>query len=206
MIIKSLLNKKGFSLPGVMIAMAIAGSTAIYIMKIMDNNNRSLRMVEMKSDVTEFKALLKTALQDRETCTKTFGEIYDYSDPLKPVHIRDGYQANGKNILESSAILNATEEVLWEKDQKITNELILTSLSIPEEKTDFIGGTYNNYISVNPGENFGMMQIRLKLEQSKKIKLGVNEKYITLYLAVNVYNYDDKDLRIKKCVLAGVDD
>ena len=104
---KKKFNNLGFSLIEVIIAMGVAGMLSVVLMKLMDNSQKQINMIDFKLSVNEFYGELFLRFNG-EACTKTL-ENYDFnprnlsSSPLKFDNIISG---SGRRIFKKGQIID----------------------------------------------------------------------------------------------------
>jgi hypothetical protein len=66
------INQRGFSLVQVMIAFGLMGGLAVMMMRLMDNQNKQAKSIELKSEQQEIKNIILKTLDDKTACEATF--------------------------------------------------------------------------------------------------------------------------------------
>ena len=191
-------NSRGMSLVAVMIAGAIAAMIAVYIAKMMDMGNKSLKTQQLGQEVIDFEYKIEDLLKNRDACTQIFGKIPG----------REGKSPSSLNILDTHGIYNADGDELWKKDDLIRGGLKLISFKVPDKVIDpTTNGLVDNLKAIGSTSNTSMLDLYIDLEKSGGAlkSFGGKNKRLVFSITAKHYNLNSspKDTRIEWCQLTG---
>ncbi|MGB0452104.1 MAG: hypothetical protein ACPGJV_00200 [Bacteriovoracaceae bacterium] len=205
---KKVLNSKGISLVGVIIAAGLVSGLFLAVGKMMQNSNKVVRTTQVGLEALDFEALLEDTFRNRDACTNTFGRVFDLTTPT--TELRAGLSIDGNNILDNNTfdskkgVFNASRDILWSKDELVIGGLELESITMPVNRIKPDGTTDINFIKISDIPKTGAIELHVKLKKTKQAEktFGARDKVLKLFLTAEMYDDGGTD-RISWCQLSG---
>ncbi len=125
--LKTLMRQRGFSLVQVMVAVGLMGGLALTMMKMMENQTKQQKTMELKAEQGDMANMMRQVLNNKVSCEATFlgfspgnqiNQIRINSDKSLPPFAETGVKFKNFNVyIKSMYILTRQEEVDWGQRQ-----------------------------------------------------------------------------------------
>ena len=179
----------GFSLVQVMVSVGIMGGLALAMMKMMENQTKQQKTIELKAEQGDIAAIIRQVLANKIACETTFigmspgdtiNEIRVNSDLSAPPFAETGVKFKNNNVyIKSMYLLTRPEEVT-------TNQRKAgIAGSLPIEYSDGSGFGYG-YLKITFVKNIGAVTDLNKSHQF----YGAKETALILPIAGNFYDFE----------------